>query len=161
MEKKLKITRKASDNEYFHRDFHKTLDLGIKYIGEKYGEDAVTEYLTEFTETYHAPLLEQIRKEGLKALHDFIRQTYESEHASKECHMVLSDKELQVEIKECPVLRFFAKVGYEPSPWFYETTNTLNKTIADHTDLVYIPGPYDPKSGHTTYRFQIQGEQSR
>lgn len=154
MEETLKITRKASDNEYFHRDFHKTLDLGIKYIGEHYGEEAVTEYLTEFTEIYYGPLLEQIRKEGLRALHDSIRQTYASEHAPDDCHMVLSETELQVSITACPVLRFFAKVGYEPSPWFYETTNTVNKTIADHTDLVYIPGRYDPKSGKDSYCFK-------
>jgi len=160
MEEHLQIRRKASDNEYFHRDFHMTLDLGIQYLGEHYGKESVTEYLAEFTEIYHAPLLEKIRKEGLNPLQDFIRETYASEHASDDCLMVLTETELQVEIVKCPVLQFFSEVGYEPSPWFYETTNTTNRTIAEQSGLLYIPGKYNPKSGHDTYRFQKRVEET-
>ena len=160
MEEHLRMERKASDNEYYHRGFHKTLDLGLRYIGEHYGSDAVKEYLARFTETYYAPLLEQIRKEGLSPLYEYIKETYASEHALQDCQIELKGEKLVVEIKACPVLRFFSQSGYEPSVWFYETTNTVNKTIAERTGLVYSSGVYDPITGHDSYSFQTKGEEA-
>ena len=39
------IERKASDNEYLHKDFHCALSVGIEYLEQNYDEDAVRRYL--------------------------------------------------------------------------------------------------------------------
>jgi hypothetical protein len=44
------MRRKASDNDYLHRDFHLTLNMGIEYLREKFGDEAVGEYLEQFYE---------------------------------------------------------------------------------------------------------------
>ena len=43
------MDRRAKDNEYFHPDFHSSMNMGIHYLGEKYGECAVREYLMRYT----------------------------------------------------------------------------------------------------------------
>lgn len=156
MEKHLRMERKASDNEYFHRDFHKTLDLGLKYIGENFGEEAVKEYLTKFTKAYYGPLIQQIKQEGLTPLSIYFENNYRSEHAIDNCIICLTDNELNIEIKECPVLKFFSSVGYKHSKWFKETTNTVNRVIAQETNLIYIAGDYDDETGHDSFCFKLK-----
>ena len=50
------ITQSASDNEYFHKDFHIALNYGIEYLYKNFGENAVVEYLIQFVNNYHTPL---------------------------------------------------------------------------------------------------------
>ena len=35
------MDRRAADNKYLHRDFHVSGDLGIQYVGERYGDNGV------------------------------------------------------------------------------------------------------------------------
>ena len=49
------MRRTASDNVYLHKDFHGALSAGIEYLHQRYGEDAVREYLRRFTLAFHAP----------------------------------------------------------------------------------------------------------
>ena len=39
-----KITRKASDNEYLHKDFHGAFSCGIDNLEKHFGEEAVRDY---------------------------------------------------------------------------------------------------------------------
>lgn len=62
------MTRKASDNKYLHRDFHNLLNLGLEYLRAEYGEQAVLDYLRQFTNSYYAPLKRQLLTKGLEAI---------------------------------------------------------------------------------------------
>ena len=42
------MDKKSSDNEYFHPDFHSSMNMGIHYVGEHYGKDGVVEFLTRY-----------------------------------------------------------------------------------------------------------------
>jgi len=57
---KLFIDRKASDNKYLHRDFHVSADNGITYVGKKYGDEAVKEYLTQYAKSFYKLLVGKI-----------------------------------------------------------------------------------------------------
>jgi len=36
---------RAADHEYFHPDFHSSLNMGVDYVGEKHGKNAVGKQL--------------------------------------------------------------------------------------------------------------------
>ena len=45
---RLEMRRKASDNEYLHKDFHIALNNALVYLDEKFGRSSVKEYLEVF-----------------------------------------------------------------------------------------------------------------
>jgi hypothetical protein len=150
---KLVMDRHAADNKYLHRDFHVSGDNGIRYVGERYGDAGVREYLERFARSWYAPLAETIRREGLGALKAHIEKTYETEEASDVLHTVLDAGELAVTVDRCPALAYFDSIGYTPSKWYRELTVTVNRTIADMAALEFELQFYDDKTGRAAYRF--------
>ena len=130
----LRMERRASDNKHLHKDFHVLADQGIAFVGEKYVDNGVREYLYRFICAYYAPLIEAIKKRGLVALKEHIEKIYEIEEASDAVKLTLTEDELLVEIKYCPAVEFMKSVSHTPSKWYIETTRTVNETIADKTN---------------------------
>lgn len=147
------MERKAADNKYLHRDFHKSMDLGLAYLGERYGDEGVEEYLRGFARDYYGPLIESIRQQGLKPLQDHIAAIYEVEEASESLSMALSEGRLDVKVEKCPAIAHFQKIGYTASPWYVEATRTVNQAIADEAGLEYVERCYDEKDGRSEYSF--------
>lgn len=147
------MERKAADNKYLHRDFHKSMDLGLAYLGANYGDEGVEEYLRDFALGYYAPLIERIRQEGLQPLYDHIAGIYEAEEAAESLSMNLSPARLDVTVSKCPAIAHFHKIGYTASPWYVEATRTVNQTIADTAGLEYVQHCYDEADGHSEYSF--------
>jgi len=149
----LRMERRASDNKYLHKDFHVLADQGIAFVGEKYGDNGVREYLYRFTCAYYAPLIEAIKERGLVALKEHIEKIYEIEEAPDTVKLTLTEDELLVEVKYCPAVKFMKSVGYTPSKWYVETTRTVNETIADKTNYGFELLYYEADSGKAAYRF--------
>ena len=124
------MTRRSADNEYFHKDFHISCDLGISYVGEHYGDDGVREYIRNYTANYLAPLSNQIREEGFQALEQYLKQLYETEKAPGVLKIRRSDDEIEVTITACPAIAFMRESGHTPSKWYIDTTTVLYETIA-------------------------------
>ena len=80
---KLFIEKKASDNKYLHRDFFVTGDIGIAYVGETYGDEAVQEYLQQYAKSYYKLLAEDVKKNGLVSLKEYFENVYEKEEWSE------------------------------------------------------------------------------
>ena len=153
MSEKLILDRNASDNEYFHRDFHITADRGVRYLGENYGDDSVVEYLTMFTKNYYSPLIEKIKAEGMTAIKDHIIKTYNAEKSPDAVKITETANNLLVEILYCPAVKYMKQAGYEPSKWFSMTTSVVYKTIADETGYKFEMNMYDEKTGKAEYVF--------
>ena len=153
---KLVMDRKASDNKYLHRDFHRSMDIGIAYIADKYGEKGVTEYLTTFANAYYKPLIEKIQTEGLKPLEEHIRNIYEIEEASEDLSIANEGKELTVSVAKCPAVTYMKSVGHTPSKWYVEATRTVNQALADATGLGFEMQEYCEDNGKAKYRFFVK-----
>ena len=108
---------RAEDNKYLHKDFHITGDNGLLYVGEKFGDNGVREYLYQFTKAFYVPLFEAYKKEGLKALLDHQKNLYEQEEMPEVFHAELTDDELTITIDKCPAVTFMKSRGYTPSAW--------------------------------------------
>ena len=151
---KLVMDVKASDNEYFHRDFHISAKRGLEYVGEKYGDDAVEDYLTRFAKVYYAPLAEKVKTNGLSALREHIENIYAAEKASGNVKCKLSENELTVSVSECPGVKYIRDSGNDPTKWYIELTRTVNKAIADMCGLRFELLSYNEEDGATEYIFR-------
>lgn len=147
------MNKRASDNKYLHRDFHISGDNGLRYVGEKYGDNGVKEYLRRFAAAYYSPLVDSIRNNGLCALKEHIENTYKIEEAEEVLKTTLTQEELLVEIDHCPAIAYMKSIGYSPSKWYIEETRTVNETIADNADLGFELISYDTETGKAAYRF--------
>ena len=143
--------RKASDNQYLHQDFHGALSAGIEYLHEKYGEDAVREYLWQFARLFYAPLTEALEKRGLVALEEHFREIYDLEGGV--VRFVLSEDELRIEVDACPAVTHMRGQGYPVARLFHETTNTVNRAICDGTPFAAELIEYDELTGRGIQRF--------
>lgn len=150
----LRIDKRSEDNKYLHRDFHISGDIGIAYVGEKYGDQAVAEYLMQFTDSYYKPLVESVKKEGLKALADAILKLYKAEEAEGAIEIALTENRLDVKVNYCPAVRYMKSMGHEPSKWYEQTTRTVYCKLAQNCKLEFEMGKYDSKTGKTSYFFR-------
>ena len=149
----LVMDRKAADNEYFHLDFHSSLNMGSHYVAEKFGKDELIAYLTRFTNNVYRPVLEAIKEKGLQAIADKITDTYTKEHALDVLTLDLTDKKLSIKVKECPAVKHLTGTGRTMSPWYVYTTTVVMEVLAKAGGYTFEMISYDPETGAAEYRF--------
>ncbi|MBR7187089.1 MAG: hypothetical protein IKD53_00890, partial [Clostridia bacterium] len=147
------MDRKASQNEYFHRDFHSSLNMGLEYVGSKYGEAELDEYLRLYTIHVYGKLLEAVKARGLQELKAHIEKTYALEHAPEAVETRLEGNALKVDVKYCPGVKHLRETGREVSRWYPHSTTAVMQTIADECGLTFEMGEYDPETGRASYAF--------
>ena len=145
------MSRKASDNEYLHRDFHGALSAGIEYLHTNYGEEAVRDYLRDFTRKYYAPLKRAIRQRGLAPLKKHFETMYTRERAR--FRVRLTRDELVVTVAACPAMAHMKRRGYPVARLFHETTRTVNEALCEGTPFKAELTEYDPVTGRSVQRF--------
>ena len=147
------MDRKAADNKYLHRDFHVSSDAGLAYVGRRWGDSGVQEYLQRFTVSWYSPLIAEIKTRGLMALQEHMEKIYSTEDALEVLHILKSENELHITVDRCPGVSYMRSTGYEPSPWYRELTSTVNRIIAKESGLQFEMISYDDETGKAVYRF--------
>ena len=150
---KLVMDRRAADNKYLHRDFHVSGDTGLAYVGRRWGDAGVREYLERFARAWYSPLVSGVKKNGLAAIKEHIERIYQTEEASDVLHITLKKGELKVCVDRCPGIAYMRSIGYDPSPWYGELTSTVNRVIAEMCGLGFEMISYDKDTGKAEYRF--------
>lgn len=145
------MVRTAADNAYLHRDFHGALSTGIEYIHDHYGEEAVREYLRQFTRTYYAPLIAEIKERGLPALREHYEQVYALEGG--ELAIEETADALVLHVPCSPAVRHMRAHGYTVARLFHETVKTVNETLCEGTPFAAELVEYDPETGRSVQRF--------
>ena len=140
---KIVFDMKSEDNKYLHRDFHLLGDLALKYCAETYGDDAVTEFLSEYARSYYSPQIEDFTKDGLSAVKSWFESVYETEEASDLITMQMDDNELSVTITKCPVIEYMHSLNQEPSKYYIQETTTLYYSIAKAAGLEFSLNYYN------------------
>ena len=147
------MDRKASDNEYFHRDFHSSLNMGIHYVGEHYGMEGVREYLTRYTKNVYGPVIADMEKRGLAAIESKILDTYSKEKAPEAVDTQLDGETLTVCVSACPGVSHLRATGREVSPWYRYTTEIVMEILANIGGYGFTMEKYDEESGAAQYKF--------
>jgi len=146
------VDMKAEDNKYLHRDFHLLGDLALKYCAEKFGEDDVRGFLTDYTKCFYAPIIEEIKRNGLPALKAWREKTYETEEASHLLHTVMAENTLEFTVDRCPAIEFMYSLGQKPTKYYIEETKTVLSVIAEESGLEFELDYYR-EDGAAKYRF--------
>lgn len=149
----LVMDRKAADNEYFHKAFHNSLNKGISYLAETYGEGDVWEYMGKFTREFYWKIAEKAKEQGLAAIEEKILDTYAKEHAADAVETKIDGNTLTVTVRYCPALAYFRSVGTKVSPLYYLSTEAVMQTLADMSGLTFQMDAYDLETGAASYRF--------
>ena len=148
------MDRRAGDNEYFHPDFHSSMNMGIHYIGENYGFEGVKEYLKQYTDNIYANLKKDIAQRGLVAIEEKIRDTYKKEKAEDLLIIESADGSLNVTVKSCPAVSHLKKTGRSVSPWYRYTTELVMNNLASAADADFSLHYYNETDGSTSYSFK-------
>ena len=147
------MTRNATDNVYFHRDFHGIFSLGIDYLHERYGVEAVIEYLRRFALHFYAPLIETIREKSLDAVAEAFVKTYEEENSLDQLRVERSGKELWIHVDQCPAVTYMQENGVIPSRHFSLTSSVPWETVCQAAGLGYRMLSYDSMTGKADHLF--------
>lgn len=148
------IDMKTEDNKYLHRDFHLLGDNALKYCGDKYGDDVVYEFLTEYTKNYYSPQIDAFKKDGLGALKEWIEKVYEIEEASNVLRTELNNNSLTVVIDKSPVIEYMKSLNQKPSKYYIEETRTLYDVIAKESGFKFNL-EYYKEDGATKFSFSL------
>ena len=143
----------SGELEYFHPDFHSSMNMGVEYLGITYGEDAVKDYLTQYTKAVYHKRMEKIKAEGLSAVREMILETYAKEHAPEAVDTEMEGNTLKVTVHWCPAVRHLKKTGREVSVWYPCTTSVVMETLAEECGFRFTMGCYDAETGRTSYTF--------
>ena len=145
------LTRKASDNTYYHKDFHIAINFGIEYLHEKFGKEAVKEYLVQFADAYYSPFKKELKEKGLIAIKEHYEKIYQIEGAKFD--LSFSSDELVIRLFASPAVMHIKSKGQRVSTLFNETVLTVNKTICRNTFYDVEMIDYNEENGGYQLRF--------
>lgn len=152
------LDRRASDNEYFHRQFHASLSNSLNYLGENYGTDAIVEFLTMYMKDVFPYVLAACADVGLKAIADFEKLMYAEEKASDLLTAELSEdgKKLTVKVSKCPAREYLKSNNLVISEYFGYADTVPLKVLAESAGAVFTVISYDDETGAAEYGFVMK-----
>lgn len=142
--------------KYLHREFHVSMDRGADYVRKQYGEDGLSEYLSQFEHAFHIPLREAIKKEGLTAIGAYLTQLYAIEEASDALGIKETENELLVTVRYCPAVRYMKNENHIPSDAYEKCTEYVYRALAEETGYGFEMLSYDAANGAAEYRFFVK-----
>lgn len=141
----LVMERRAYDNKYLHRDFHATMDIGIAYLGEHFGEAAVDRFLVRYVQARYKPM-------SLQELETYFVDIYKAEEAEDTLHTCLTDGKLAIKVGYCPALQYLNAHG-GASKWNHKLTTALYPALADLCGLKFRLIAFDAETGEAEFEF--------
>ncbi|OHB55062.1 MAG: hypothetical protein A2Y12_10465 [Planctomycetes bacterium GWF2_42_9] len=137
------LERKASDNQYLHKDFHGALCYAIKYLDETYGQEATSQYLQQVGRENFKPLIDELKQKGLIVLERHFKSIFGLE--SGEAKFKLENDQLTIEVSKCPAIAHLRSNGQLFTDRYCQTTVNINQAICDSAGYEcscdYIAGP--------------------
>ena len=152
-ENTIEMHRSASDNEYFHKDFHSSMNNGIEYLGKKFGVEAIRSYLSQFTKNVYKREIEKIKQNGISAIEEKIVDTYSNEKCPEVLTISKNGNKTTFEIEFCPAVKHLKETGRDVSSWFNLTTEVVMGIFADAAGLSFEMEEYDASTGKARYSF--------
>jgi hypothetical protein len=144
---------KSSEQEYFHPDFHSSMNMGLLYVGQTHGTKVVRDYLTRYVKNVYAKVIADAKLRGLAPIEELIRETYRLEKAEDALTIENDGTRMTVTVSYCPAVRHLHATGREVCEWFVLSTEAVMQTIASEAGLGFKMLSYDAESGAAKYAF--------
>lgn len=142
---KLVMERRAYDNKYLHKDFHATMDIGIAYLGDRFGEEALDRFLVQYVQTRYKPM-------SLQDLETYFLDIYKAEEAADAIQTRLEAGKLHVKVAYCPALQYLNDHG-GASKWNHKTTTVMYPALAELCGLKFQLISFDEGIGKAEFAF--------
>lgn len=142
--------RNASDNEYYHPSFHKSLNVGLDYVGRTHGEAGVREVLSNYVNKVVKPLMGEVT---LASIEKMIQEDYAKEKSLEVLTTNLTENSLTVSVSHCPAISHIRNIGYSPSPWYRYATTGVMEALAKLAGCAFVMDSYDEETGAAEYHF--------
>lgn len=142
--------RDASDNEYYHPSFHKSLNQGLHYVGETHGEAGILEVLSNYVNRVVKPLMGEVT---LASIEKMIQEDYAKEKSSDLVTTNLTENGLTVSVVSCPAEKYMRENGYVVSPWYRYATTGVMEELAKLAGCTFVMDSYDEQTGGAEYHF--------
>lgn len=141
----------GADKEYFHPDFHSSMNMCMEYLGSHFGTEEVEAFLMSYARSYYADVIADIKAHGLAAVEDYLRQIYRAEKAEEVLHIQRSEDHLLVSITACPGVTYLRQTGRVVSRWYPCGAEVVLRTIAGDSGLQLSVTDYEVLTGKTEY----------
>ena len=142
--------RNASDNEYYHPSFHKSLNQGLHYVGETHGEAGILEVLSNYVQRVVKPLMGEV---SLASIEKMIQEDYAKEKSSDLVTTKLTEDGLTVSVVSCPAEKYMRENGYVVSPGYRYATTGVMEELAKLAGCTFVMDSYDEQTGGAKYHF--------
>ena len=139
------MERRAYDNKYLHRDFHATMDIGIAYLGDHFGEEMLDRFLVQYVQTRYQPM-------SLKELEEYLWDIYRAEEAEDALQTCVKDGKLAVKVAYCPALQYLNANG-GASKWNHKTTTVMYPALAELCGLKFHRIAFNEVTGEAEFEF--------
>jgi hypothetical protein len=139
------MERKVSDNIYLHKDFHLALNLMMQYLYDNFGEEALLNYLENYSRAFYKVINEELKMGDISVLIRYFTEIYKKE----EWPVRITSGNNFVEIVQdaCPAISHIISKGGKPCPLYRETYNTVYSTMCDGTPFEYTLEYFDDNTG--------------
>ncbi len=144
------MDRDAAENDYFHRDFHSSMNGGVEYLATTYGSSSVVEYLSLYTDKLYGS---RVKGKGLSAIAAIIAESYELERAKNVLIVTEGESSLEVQVSECPAIKHLRATGRTVSDSFYLIDEVVYTELARLAGVKFEVVSYDKESGAANYLF--------
>ncbi|NMC37129.1 MAG: hypothetical protein GYA41_02265 [Bacteroidales bacterium] len=149
------MERQASDNKYLHRDFHAALNMMLNYILDNFGEEALKEYLEQYSGAFHKPLNNRLKSGDKELLADYFREKYRNEEWP--VRITASETAVVIEQEACPGIAAILARGEKPCRLYVETYASVYRTLCEGTPFEYSLDYFDNDTGACRQRFTYNG----
>ena len=133
-----------------HKDFHGGLSYGVQHLQEQYGEDALYDYLRKTGRAVYAPLIDELKEDGLCALAAHWARIFTLEEGDFE--LTFEGDRLVLKVNRCPAIHHMKEQEYVIADKFCETTRVVNEEIC-HAAGYECSVDYDRENGRCVQEF--------
>ena len=133
-----------------HKDFHGALSFAIRHLRRTYGEKELRLYLKQVARNVYGPLIERVKKEGLKALADHWKKIFTVEGGR--FRQTLKGDTLILEVLECPAIAHMKKAGYPVDRDFCLSTDVVNGEMCRRAGIEFEVD-FDTRKGRCVQKF--------
>ena len=134
-----------------HKDFHYTLSLIFDFLKENYGKDELDMIMKKVSRIIYAPLIEDIKENGLAAMEKHMKELMDLEGGEFEIER--GDGSVTFRVLKCPAIEHMKDKGMDISDDFCRiSTGLAGSEIAECAGYSFEVD-YDQEKGQCIQKF--------
>ena len=119
------------ENNELHKDFHGTTNATLDYIAGKYGVEALEKILRDTGKKVYKSIHDKLAAGDASELLEHLNWFFYREGGKYQ--LTVNDKQIIIEVKECPAIAHLKKLGLPISPYCCLQTRCINEGMCENT----------------------------